>query len=170
MLRPVRGDHCRTVHPQNYLNIMQFVPIYMDKFSAHIVLNLFYVYQSFQFYLLSNLFCFDQTFQSLSHLQTFKNFRRGIALWIYALGSTFSQKICNLIIKQRAHTKNMEIKNDLCFGYSTVIENDFQCWLTVHIIWRRLWCAASTFNLWSIDQYLFSTYWQLLTCMVLVNS
>jgi hypothetical protein len=39
---------------------------YMNIFSAYIVLNLFLVYQLFQFYLFSNLLCFDQTFQSLS--------------------------------------------------------------------------------------------------------
>jgi hypothetical protein len=39
--------------------------------------------------------------------QTFQDFRHGSTLWINA----FSQKyICNLIIKQRAHTKNMEKK------------------------------------------------------------
>jgi hypothetical protein len=61
----------------------------------------------------------------------------------------FFTKKCNLISKQRAHTNNME-KIDLCFWYSIVIENDFQCLLTVQIIWRRLWCAASTFNLLNI--------------------
>jgi hypothetical protein len=33
-----------------------------------------------------------------------------------------------------------ETKMDLCLWYSAVIENYFQCWFIVHIIWRRLWC------------------------------
>jgi hypothetical protein len=67
-------------------------------------------------------------------------------LWINALCFNFSQIYAIKLLNNEHFPKTWKTI-DLCFGYSTVIENDFQCWLTVRIIWRRLWCAASTFKM-----------------------
>jgi hypothetical protein len=43
MLRAVRGDHCRTVRPQNHSNSMLFVPIFKCISSWHILSWIHYI-------------------------------------------------------------------------------------------------------------------------------
>jgi hypothetical protein len=101
----------KTVHPQHCSNIMQSVPIFKCAteiffYTSDFVLNLFLVYQSFHFHLLSDLFCSDQAFQSLWQQTIFYNFRHGITLWVYTLSSTFSQKYATLTLNNKHIPRN----------------------------------------------------------------
>jgi hypothetical protein len=151
-LRPVRGGHCTTVRPQNHSNITQFVSISKWTYSRHMFSWIYFKYTNhFNFTCYPIDFASTRRFNLCRNRQTFQNFRHDITLWIYAFGSTFSQnRQLNYKTTSTYHEDGEKI--DLYFGYSTVIKNDFQCWLTVHIDWWRVLCASSTFHLVIISE------------------
>jgi hypothetical protein len=145
--------------PKSFEHYAIFVPIFKWIYSRNILSWIYFKYTNhFNFTCYPIYFPSSRRFNLCRNRQTFKNFRHGITLWIYALGSAFSQKYATLLLNNE-HIPRTWRKNDLCFGYSTVIENDFQCWLTVYIIWWRLGCAASTFNLFYTKKWGTSAMW-----------
>jgi hypothetical protein len=68
---------------------MQFVPIFKWTYSRHILSWIYCKYTNhFKFACYPIYFASTRRFNR----QTFQNFRHGVTLWIYALGSTFSRK------------------------------------------------------------------------------